>query len=77
MCLLRTKDEALEMFIHYKNLVKNQLSKKIKILRSDMGIEYDAPFDDFCSQHGIIHQTTVRHLPQQNGIAKWKNRSLK
>ena len=28
--LLRSKDEALEMFIHYKNEVENQLDKKIK-----------------------------------------------
>lgn len=38
--LLRSQDEALEMFIHYKNEVENQLNKKIKALRSDIGGEY-------------------------------------
>ncbi|BBN69916.1 transposable element gene [Prunus dulcis] len=64
--LLRSKDETLEMFKHYKNEVENQLSKMIKVLRIDRGDEYVAPFAKFCAQHGIIHQTT-------NGIAERKN----
>ena len=57
--LLRSKDEALEKFMHYKNEVENQLGKKIKAIRSDQGGEYDAPFDWFCQEHGIIHQTSA------------------
>ena len=52
---LRSKDEALEMLKHFKNEVENQLDRKIKVIRSDRGGEYEAPFGDFCSQHGIIH----------------------
>ena len=61
--LLRSKDEALEMFQHFKNEVENQLDRKIKVIRSDRGGEYEAPFGDFCSQHGIIHQTTATYSP--------------
>ena len=75
--LLRSKDEALEMFKHFKNEVENQLDRKIKVIRSDRGGEYKAPFGDFCSQHGIIHQTTAPYSPQQNGVAKRKNITLK
>ena len=75
--LLRSKDEALEMFQHFKNEVKNQLDRKIKAIRSDRGGEYEAPFGDFCSQHGIIHQTTAPYSPQQNGVAERKNKTLK
>lgn len=75
--LLRSKDEALEMFKHYKNEVENQLDKKIKVIRSDRGGEYESPFGEFCSQHGIIHQTTAPYSPQQNGVAERKNRTLK
>jgi len=39
--LLRSKDEAFEMFLKYKSEVKNQLNKKIKRLRSDRGGEYE------------------------------------
>ena len=75
--LLRGKDEAVEVFKHYKLEVENQLSKKIKIIRSDRGGEYDAPFDEYCSQNGIIHQTTAPYSPQSNGVAERKNRTLK
>ena len=37
--LLRNKDEARDAFIKYKNEVENQLSKKIKRLRTDRGEE--------------------------------------
>ena len=75
--LLRSKDEALDAFKLYKNEVENQLSKKIKVLRSDRGGEYDTPFNLFCSEHGIIHQTTAPYSPQSNGVAERKNRTLK
>ena len=75
--LLRSKDEALEMFQHFKNEVENQLDRKIKVIRSDRGGEYEAPFGDFCSQHGIIHQTTAPYSPQKNGVAERKNKTLK
>ena len=75
--LLKSKDEALENFIHYKNEVENQLGKKIKAIRSDRGGEYDAPFDRFYQEHGITHQTSAPYTPQQNEIAKHKNRTLK
>uniref|UniRef100_A0A2N9EK44 Integrase catalytic domain-containing protein n=1 Tax=Fagus sylvatica TaxID=28930 RepID=A0A2N9EK44_FAGSY len=75
--LLRSKNEALESFIHYKKEVENQLNKKIKVLRSDRGGEYESPFGEFCSQHGIVHQTTAPYSPQQNGVAERKNRTLK
>ena len=60
--LLRNKDEALEMFKHFKNEVANQLDRKIKVIRSNRGGEYEAPFGDFCSQHGIIV------TPQNRGV---------
>ena len=39
--LLRSKDEAIEAFIQYKNEFENQLNKKIKVLRNDRGGEYE------------------------------------
>ena len=66
------------MFKIYKAEVENQLEKKIKIIRSDRGGEYESTaFSDFCTQHGIVHQTTAPYTPQQNGIAERKNRTLK
>ena len=75
--LLKSKDEALDKFILYKNEVENQLSKKIKVVRSDRGGEYESPFGGYCGEHGIIYQTTAPYSPQQNGTAERKNRTLK
>ena len=33
--LIRSKDEALGKFMHYKNVVENKLGRKIKAIRSD------------------------------------------
>ena len=61
--LLRSKDEALEKFMHYKNEVENQLGRKIKAIRSDQGGEYDALLDQFYQGHDIIHQTFAPYTP--------------
>ena len=75
--LMRSKDEAIEKFKIFKSEVENQLSKKIKVLRSDRGGEYESPFKELCAENGIIHQTTAPYSPQSNGIAERKNRTLK
>ncbi|RVW36465.1 Retrovirus-related Pol polyprotein from transposon TNT 1-94 [Vitis vinifera] len=35
-----------------------------------------SPFTPFMSHHGILHQSSCAHTPQQNGVAKRKNRHL-
>jgi hypothetical protein len=76
--LLRSKDEALEMFIKYKIEVENQKNIRIKRLRTDRGGEYESnPFKEFCEQNGIIHEVTPPYSPESNGVVKRKNRTLK
>nr|GEV49734.1 uncharacterized protein [Tanacetum cinerariifolium] len=43
----------------------------------DKGGEYASPFAELCAKHRIIHEFTTPYSPQQNGIAKRKNRTLK
>ena len=59
----KSKDEMIEKFVLYKNEVENQLNKKIKVLRSDRGGEYESPFFDVCAQHGIIHESIAPYSP--------------
>ena len=76
--LLRNKDEAMDSFIKCKNEVENQLSKKIKRLRSYRDGEYESnPFNAFCKEHGIIHEITPTYSSESNGVAERKNRTLK
>ncbi|WVZ67986.1 hypothetical protein U9M48_016985 [Paspalum notatum var. saurae] len=75
--LLKSKDETLDYFKIYKAEVENQLERKIKRLRSDRGGEYfPKVFDDFCAEHGIIHERTPPYSPESNGVAERKNRTL-
>ena len=75
--LMKSKDEAINKFALYKEEVENQLEKKIKVVRSDRGGEYVAPFGHFCAERGIVHEVTPPYSPQSNGIAERKNRTLK
>ena len=76
--LLKSKDEAEEMFLKYKVEVENQLDRKIKRLRSDRGGEYDTNvLTIFCDKNGIIHETSAPYTPQQNGVVQRKKHTLK
>ena len=69
--LLRNKDEAMDAFTKYKNEVENQLSKKIKRLKSDKGGKYESnPFNTFSKEHGITHETTPPYSLESNGVAE-------
>jgi transposase InsO family protein len=75
--LLKTIDEALNYFKTYKAKAENQLERKIKRLWSDRGGEYFSnAFDEFCVEHGIVHERTSPYSPQSNEIAERKNRTL-
>ena len=75
--LLKHKSEGFDAFKVFKAEVENQLNKKIKILRTDRGGEYTSGIlDDFCKEHGIIHHYTLPYIPQQNGVAERRNRTL-
>ena len=74
--LLKSKEEAIEKFVLYKNKVENQLNKKIKVLRSNRGGEYESPFFDVCAKHRIIHETIAPYSPQSSGVAERKNRTI-
>ena len=75
--LWQTKDEALDYFKIYMAEVENQLERKSKRLRSDHGGEYFPKiFDEFCEEHGIIHERTPPYSRESNGVAERKNHTL-
>jgi len=50
--------------------------KKIKVLHSDNSGEYmGKDFIDFCAKEGIKREWTTPYNPEQNGVAKQKNRT--
>lgn len=73
--LTTTKDEAFQKFKKFKSVVENQKDQKIKM--SNRGGEYFSnEFDEFCEVHVIIHKKCSPYPPQQNDLAKRKNRTL-
>ncbi|GAB2275344.1 hypothetical protein Dimus_039125 [Dionaea muscipula] len=75
--LLKSKDETFEKFKDWKVMVENQSGNKIKILRTDNGLEFcNTLFDKFCIENGIQRHRTVVRTPQQNGVAERMNRTL-
>jgi IS30 family transposase len=75
--MLKHKGEVLRCFKDFHKMVTNQFGAKVKIIRSDNGTEYvNNEFASYCSDQGIIHQTTCPGTPPQNGVAERKNRHL-
>ena len=75
--LLKHKSEVFECFKRYEQLFQRQTGKQIKRIRSDNGGEYTSnEFSSYLQTSGMIHETTVPHSPQQNGIAERYNRTL-
>ncbi|RVW43382.1 Retrovirus-related Pol polyprotein from transposon TNT 1-94 [Vitis vinifera] len=79
---------TLDVFKNFKAEVENQLSKKIKAVRSDRGGEYygrydgsgeqrPGPFAKYLMECGIVPQYTMPGTPSQNGVAERRNRTLK
>jgi hypothetical protein len=50
---MKHKSEAQTLLIHFIQMVANQFSKSIKVIRSDNGSEFKIP--EFYSSKGIIH----------------------
>ena len=74
---LKAKSEVLERYREFKTLVENQTGKKIRVLRTGNEGEYTTnEFMEYCSAEGIKKEHIVLHIPQQNGVAERKNRTM-
>ena len=74
---MHRKSEAYEKFKEFRAEAEKQLGKSIKILRSDRGGEYlSADFMGYLSENGIQSQLSAPGMPQQNGVAERRNRTL-
>nr|KAJ0186868.1 hypothetical protein LSAT_V11C900466960 [Lactuca sativa] len=61
----------------FKHEIKNQLGRKIKMLRSDKGWEYlSIEFHDYLKECEIVSQLTPLRTPQLNGVTERHNRTL-
>nr|GEV08681.1 uncharacterized mitochondrial protein AtMg00810-like [Tanacetum cinerariifolium] len=71
------KDETSPILKTFITVIENQLSLKVKIIRSDNRTEFkNQDLNQFCRMKGIKREFSMARTPQQNGIAKKKNRTL-
>ncbi|CAL2258076.1 unnamed protein product [Prunus armeniaca] len=71
------KLEAFGTFKSYKARVEKETRAFIRSLRTDRGGEFTShEFTNFCHENGIHRQLTAAYSPQQNDVAKRKNRTI-
>nr|GEY72121.1 putative ribonuclease H-like domain-containing protein [Tanacetum cinerariifolium] len=74
---LATKDETSSILKTFITGLENQLNLKVKVIRSDNGTEFkNNDLNQFCGMNGIKREFSVPRTPQQNSIAKRKNKTL-
>nr|GEX79868.1 uncharacterized mitochondrial protein AtMg00810-like [Tanacetum cinerariifolium] len=74
---LKTKDETSGILRKFITEIENLKDLKVKIIRCDNRGEFrNKELNDFCSQKGIKREFSNARTPQQNGVAKRRNRSL-
>ena len=58
--LLKNKSDSFNTFVNWKTLIENQTGKKIKMLRTDNGLEFCSDeFNRYCQNMGIRRHNTV------------------
>ncbi len=75
---LKTKDEVFKRFQEWKAMVEKLSGRKLKVLWLDNGGEYTSErFTDYLrSCRRSYSQAHNSQTPEQNGVAKWLNRTL-
>ncbi|GJY68619.1 ribonuclease H-like domain-containing protein [Tanacetum coccineum] len=75
-CLV-AKDETSGILKRFITKIENLVDKKVKIIRCDNRTEFkNRVMSEFCEQKGIKREFSVARTPQQNGVAKRRNRTL-
>ncbi|GJU17471.1 putative ribonuclease H-like domain-containing protein [Tanacetum coccineum] len=74
---LATKDETSGILKSFIARIENTVDHKVKVIRYDNGTEFkNREMNQFCDMKGILRQFSVTRTPQQNGVAKRRNRTL-
>lgn len=75
--LMHTKSDSIVLLRDFLCMVKTQFETTIKCIRLDNGTEFfNSQVDALFREHGILHQSSYVHSPQQNGVVERKHRSI-
>ncbi|GJY47039.1 retrovirus-related pol polyprotein from transposon TNT 1-94 [Tanacetum coccineum] len=74
---LKKKSDAAECIMSFIKKMKNLNKVRVKELRSDNGTEFrNLKLEEFCDEKGISQNFSSPCTPEQNGVAKRKNKTL-
>jgi transposase InsO family protein len=74
---LQDKSETQEVLKKFLRMAQNKFDAKVKKIRSDNGTQLkNTQVEDFLDEECIKHEFSTPYTPQQNGVAKRKNRTL-
>nr|GEY25187.1 retrovirus-related Pol polyprotein from transposon TNT 1-94 [Tanacetum cinerariifolium] len=72
-----TKDKTSGILKDFIRQIENQLNQKVKTVRCDNGTKFkNRDIIEFCGSKGIKREYSNAKTPQQNRVAKRKNRTL-
>jgi transposase InsO family protein len=75
---LQDKGETQEVLKKFLKRAQNEFDAKVKRIRSDNGTKFkNTQVEYFLDEEGIKHEFLAPYTPQQNGVAKRKNRTLR
>ena len=74
---MKEKSKIGQLFKNFHIMVQTQFNAKTQILHTDNVKDYfKSILRAYLVQEGIVHQSSCPDIPQQNGIAKRKNKHL-
>lgn len=73
----KVKNETYVKFKHWKEMVKTQKEKKVKVLRIDNVLEFCSKgFNTYYPVNGIQRHRTIVENPQQNRLMERMNKNI-
>ena len=74
---MKEKSETSHIFQNFHKMIQTQFQTNIQVLRTDNARDFfNSVLGSYLQSNGIIHQSSCVDTPQQNGVAKRKNRHL-
>lgn len=76
--LLSCKSNALTIIKAFTSMVKVHFNSSVQTFSYDNAFELGGSYEAsvFFTENGILHQTTIPHTPQQNGVVERKHKHL-
>lgn len=75
--LLKTKDEAFQVFKNFRAAVEIESGERMKVFRTYRGSEFlSTHFTIYCKETGLERHYTAPYSPQQNDVVERRNQTV-